>query len=214
MKAVILFHSVSGHTYDLAEAIASGIRSVDNCTAELFRVYDPFSDAEVKYIKPCRERFAHIPEAKWFDISPIEGADAIILGGPVYFGQISSPVYDYLQHTTAPPWLEGTYNGKVGAAFTSCASQNGGAEEAIRNMHTTIMHYGMVVVPFPNRHDVPELRQHDIPSGGTPYGASSASGGGNTYHEVIPEEITLAHMHGAFIAKVARALEISKDLFK
>ncbi len=213
MKAVILFHSISGHSYDLAQAIAEGVRSVPGCAAEIFRVYDPYTDDELKYIQPCRETFAHVPVASWGDISPVQGADAIIVGGPVYFGQISSPVYDYLQHTTAPPWLAGTYNGKAAAAFASCASQNGGAEEAIRNMHTTLMHYGMVIVPFPNNHGVLEMRQHDVPIGGTSYGASAANGMGPTYRRVNDMEKSLARQHGAYIARVALALKRSKELF-
>lgn len=211
MKAIILFHSVSGRSYDLAESIAEGINSVDDCTVSIYRVFDNYSDDEVKYISPQRERFAHIPLAEWGDLSILEGIDALVVGGPVYFGQISSPVFDWLQHTAAKPWLEGTFNGIAAGAFATCASQNGGAEEAIRNMHTTLLHFGMVVVPFPNSHAVTEMRQHDIPIGGTPYGPSCAAGAGPTFRSIHEMEKSLGRKYGGFLARTAKALMIARQ---
>jgi NAD(P)H dehydrogenase (quinone) len=210
MKATILFHSISGRSYDLAEAIAAGIRSVEDCTADIYRVQDTYTDEEIRFISPQRERWAHIPEAKWGDLSVIENVDAIVVGGPVYFGQISGPVYEWLQHTAAKPWLAGTLNGVASGAFAACASQNGGAEEAIRNMHTTLLHFGMVVVPFPNSGSVPEMRQHDVPIGGTCYGPSVAAGAGPTFRTIHDMEISLGKKYGVFLAGIAKALKAAR----
>ena len=213
MKASIIFHSVSGRTYDLAEALADGVRSVEGFAAELYRVYDPMTDDEVTHWAPHREKFAHIKEVKWGDMSPLEDIDALIIGGPVIFGQISPMIYDYLLYSAQKQYVGGDLIGKAGAAFCTCASQNGGAEVAIRNMQSTLMHFGLVIVPFPNRIGVKEMREHDFPIGGTPYGASASVGMNQTYREVVEMEKSLARQHGEYIAKVAKALKNSEQLF-
>lgn len=210
MKATILFTSVAGHTYDLAEAIAEGFRS-EGFEANLWRVQETFSDDDVKFWGAQRERFAHVQEAKWGDLTPLKDIDALFVGGPVYFGNISSSVYDWLQHTAAPPWLNGDLHTVPCAAFCSCASQNGGAEEAIRNMHTTLMHFGMPIIPFPSHHTIHEMRQHDMPIGGTVYGCSAANGMNATVRPVHEMEKTLARMHAAYVAKIAKALKTLRE---
>ncbi|MEA4884861.1 MAG: NAD(P)H:quinone oxidoreductase [Clostridia bacterium] len=210
MRAHIIFHSIGGHTYDLAEAIAEGVRRVPGCEASLYRVPETFDEETLTRLGSESERFDHIPVAQWGDAEPILEADAIILGAPTHFGRMSSQLQDYLDHTAAPPWLNGDLIGKVGAAFTSTASQNGGAEETIRGMQTTLMHFGMVVVPMPNRHDIFEMRQIDVVVGGTQYGASCAVGGGEAMRPVHDYEKNLGRLHGEFIAKVALALELGR----
>lgn len=207
MRAHIIFHSISGHTYDLAEAIVEGVRSVSGCEAYLFRVPETYDIKTLSHLNPEIERFEHVPVAEWGDLKPILEADALILGGPTYFGRMSSQIHDYLDHTAASPWLKGDMIGRAGAAFTSTASQNGGAEEAIRGMHTTLMHFGMVIVPLPNRHKIYEMRQHDVVIGGTQYGASCAVGGGKGARPVHEYEKNLGRLHGEFIARVALALQ-------
>lgn len=213
MKASIIFYSVSGRTYDLAEAIAEGVRSIEDCEAQLYRVQDPFKPEETKFWAPKYEKFAHIPEAKWGDLTPFNDADAIIVGAPVFFGQFCAPLYDWFHHTTAGPWLAGSMRGKVGATFCTCASQNGGAEVAMHSFQITLMHFGLALVPFPNAHDIKELREHDFPMGGTPYGCSGSVGMGPTYRELVDMEKSLGRQHGAYIAMVAKALAANKEYF-
>ena len=46
-------------------------------------------------------------------------------------------------------WMRGVLNGKVGAAFTSTASQHGGQETTLFSIITNLMHFGMVIVGLP-----------------------------------------------------------------
>jgi hypothetical protein len=41
-KINVIFHSVSGHTYTMAEAISEGVRSVSGCEAHIKRIPEPF----------------------------------------------------------------------------------------------------------------------------------------------------------------------------
>jgi len=46
-------------------------------------------------------------------------------------------------------WTRGVLKGKVGAAFTSTASQHGGQETTLFSAITNLLHFGMVVVGLP-----------------------------------------------------------------
>ncbi len=46
-------------------------------------------------------------------------------------------------------WARGALNGKMGAAFTSTATQHGGQEMTLFSLITNLLHFGMVVVGLP-----------------------------------------------------------------
>jgi len=43
-------------------------------------------------------------------------------------------------------WARGALDGKVGAAFTSTATQHGGQETTLFSIITNLLHFGMVIV--------------------------------------------------------------------
>ena len=51
--------------------------------------------------------------------------DAIVVGSPTRFGRMSSQMASFLDQAGGL-WFRGALNGKVGAAFTSTATQHGG----------------------------------------------------------------------------------------
>lgn len=75
----IIFYSMYGHVYRLAEAIADGARMVSDVEVALSQVPEVISDQILEQIgaKTARARFAHIPTAK---IDDLVSADAIIFG--------------------------------------------------------------------------------------------------------------------------------------
>ena len=50
---------------------------------------------------------------------------------------------------TGSLWAQGKLIGKVGAVFTSTATQHGGQESTILSTHTVLLHQGMVIVGLP-----------------------------------------------------------------
>ena len=68
-------------------------------------------------------------------------------------------------------WMKGALIGKVGAAFTSTASQHGGQEMTLFSVLTNLLHMGCTIVGldygFDGQNGVDEVK------GGTPYGAST-----------------------------------------
>jgi NAD(P)H dehydrogenase (quinone) len=97
-------------------------------------------------------------------------------------------------------WARGALNGKVGAAFTSTATQHGGQEQTLFSVITNLMHFGMVIVGLPYSH-AGQMSVGEI-VGGSPYGASTVAAGDGSRQ---PTEIDLAgaRHQGELVAKTA-----------
>jgi len=120
MEVKVVFYSMYGHTYRMAETEAEGA-------------------------KKAHEAFAHIPVAKPNDLAE---ADAIIFGTPTRFGNMCAQMRNFLDQTGGL-WAQGALIGKVGSVFTSSATQHGGQETTITSFHTTLLHHGMIIVGLP-----------------------------------------------------------------
>ena len=201
MKVKVVFYSMYGHIYQMAEAVAEGVRDVDGAEVELLQVAELCSDEvlEQSGAKKAREAFAHIPVAGPNDLL---GADAIIIGTPTRYGNMCAQMRNFLDQTGSL-WAEGALVGKVGSVFTSSANQHGGQETTIISTHITLLHHGMVIVGLPYA----ETRQTIMTevSGGSPYGASTITGGDGSR---LPSgnELAMARYQGRHVATIAKKL--------
>ena len=201
MKVKIIFYSMFGHIYKMAEAMAQGVREVEGAEVELLQVSELVPDAvlEKSGAKKAREAFAHIPVAKPTDLVD---ADAIIFGTPTRFGNMCAQMRNFLDQTGGI-WAKNALVGKVGSVFTSSATQHGGQEMTITSFHTTLLHHGMVIVGLPYS----EQRQTTISemTGGSPYGASTIAGGDGSR---VPSEneLAMARFQGHHVAAIAKKL--------
>jgi NAD(P)H dehydrogenase (quinone) len=84
-------------------------------------------------------------------------------------------------------WARGALNGKVGAAFTSTATQHGGQETTLFSIITNLLHFGMTIVGLPYSHQGQMTLDEVV--GGSPYGATTIAGGDGSRQ---PSEIELA----------------------
>jgi len=136
--------------------------------------------------------------------SPEELADydAIIFGTPTRFGNMTAQMRNFLDQTGGL-WFEGKLIGKVGSVFTSTASQHGGQETTITSFHTTLLHHGMVVVGVP--YSIPQLTSMKGITGGSPYGASTITGGDGS-RMPSDDELEIARFQGEHVAKIAAKL--------
>src|SRR5438874_3100275 len=169
MKVQVIFYSMYGHIYRLAEAVAEGARQVAGAEVSLFQVAELVPDAvlEKSGAKAARQAFAHVPIAK---VDQLPEADALLFGTPTRFGNMCAQMRNFLDQTGGL-WVKGTLIGKVGSVFTSTASQHGGQETTITSFHTTLLHQGMIIVGVPYAEQ--RLVNMTEVSGGTPYGAST-----------------------------------------
>ncbi|MDZ4230583.1 MAG: NAD(P)H:quinone oxidoreductase [Dehalococcoidales bacterium] len=201
MKIKIVFYSMYGHIYRMAEAVAEGAREVDGAEVEILQVPElvPEEVLEESGAKQARAAFVHIPVAKVDDLAD---ADAIIFGAPTRFGNMCAQMRNFLDQTGIL-WAQNALVGKVGSVFTSSATQHGGQETTITSFHTTLLHLGMIIVGLPYS----ESRQTTLNeiTGGSPYGASTIAGGDGSR---LPSEneLAMARFQGRHVATIARKL--------
>lgn len=198
----IVFYSMYGHTYKMAEAIAEGVRSVQGANVSLYQVPELVPEAvlEKSGATKAREQFAHIPVA---EVAKLAEADAIIFGTPTRFGNMCAQMRNFLDQTSSL-WMKGTLIGKVGSVFTSTASQHGGQETTITSFHTTLLHHGMIIVGVPYSEQA--LLTVSEVSGGTPYGASTIAAGDGS-RQPSENELVIARFQGKHVAEVAEKLK-------
>lgn len=197
----IVFYSMYGHIYRMAEAVAQGVREVPDVEIELLQVPELVpEDVLVKSgAKAARAAFAHVPFA---NVDRLVHADAIIFGTGTRFGNMTAQMRNFLDQTGGL-WAKGSLVGKVGSVFTSTATQHGGQETTITSFHTTLLHHGMIVVGVPYA----EQRLTDMSeiTGGTPYGASTLTGGDGS-RMPSENELGIARYQGRHVATIAAQL--------
>jgi NAD(P)H dehydrogenase (quinone) len=201
VKVQVIFYSMYGHVYKLAEAIAEGAREVPGANVKIFQVPELVpEDVLIKSgAKAARDNFAHIPVA---DPSTLGDADVILFGTPTRFGNMCAQMRNFLDQT-AQLWLSGALIGKVGSVFISTASQHGGQETTIQSFHTTLIHHGMIVVGVP--YSEPRLLNMKEISGGTPYGASTLADGDGS-RQPSENELAIARFQGKHATEIGSRL--------
>ncbi|HBW22296.1 MAG: NAD(P)H:quinone oxidoreductase, type IV [Elusimicrobia bacterium GWA2_56_46] len=200
MKINVIFYSIYGHVYAMAEAVAEGARSA-GAEVKLLQVAELIPEAALEKAgaKAARARFAHIPTATVDDLA---SADAVIFGTPTRFGNMAAQMRNFLD-ATGGLWMKGGLIGKVGSVFVSTATQHGGQETTITSFHTTLLHHGMIIVGLP--YSQKGLMKTDEVSGGSPYGATTIAGGDGA-RQPSAAELDLAKFQGKHVAEITKAL--------
>ena len=201
-KVLIVYYSLYGHIYKMAEAVAKGVREVPGCEAVIKRVPETLPNEVLGKMGALdvQKGMAHIPVAT---VDDLVDADAIIFGTPTRFGNMCGQMRQYLD-ATGGLWMKGVLVGKVGSVFASSATQHGGQESTILSFHITLLHHGMVVVGLPyafaGQMGVTEI------TGCSPYGASTIAG---SQGERMPSdnELAGARYQGAHVARIALKLK-------
>jgi NAD(P)H dehydrogenase (quinone) len=201
VKVQVVFYSMYGHVYRLAEAVAAGAREVAGSEVTLLQVPELMpEEALVKSgAKAAREAFSQVPFAT---PERLAEADAIIFGTPTRFGMMTAQMRNFLDQTGGL-WFGGKLIGKVGSVFTSTATQHGGQETTITSFHTTLLHHGMVIVGVP--YSEARLMVVDAVSGGTPYGASTIAAPDGS-RQPSDNELAIARFQGRHVAQIAAKL--------
>jgi len=201
VKVQVVFYSLYGHVYRMAEAVAEGARQVPGAQVELLQVAETLpADVIAKMGATDAKRvFAHVPTA---DPKNLANADAVILGSGTRFGSATAQMRAFLD-ATGGHWGTGALIGKVGSAFTSTASQHGGQETTLQNMHNFFFHQGMVIVGVP--YSAKELLNMNEITGGSPYGATTIT---NAQGQRLPSEneLAIARFQGKHATEVAAKL--------
>jgi len=201
MNIQVIFYSMYGHIYQMAEAQAEGARSVEGAEVSIYQVPELMPDhlLESSGAAEARKAFEHIPEA---EPGLLEEADATIFGTPTRYGNMTAQMRNFLDQT-GELWMSNALVGKVGSVFASTASQHGGQETTITSFHSTLLHLGYMIVGLPYTEQ--RLLTLDEISGGTPYGATTIAAGDGS-RQPSENELAMARTQGQHVAEITKKL--------
>ena len=201
MKTLVVFYSMYGHVFRLAEEIVKGVMEVEGASAELRRVPETLSEDVLGKMGAltAQKSFSKIPVCA---VEELATADAIIFGTPTRFGNMCGQMRQFLD-ATGHLWLKGALIGKVGSVFTCTGTQHGGQETTITSFHTTLLHHGMIIVGTPYS-EVRLLDMKEI-TGGSPYGASTLADVDGS-RQPSQNELAIARFQGKHVARIAMRL--------
>lgn len=143
-KVLVVYDSRTGNTERMASAVADGAMQVKG--------------TEVVVLK--------VDKAKMKDLID---SDAIILGSPTYYGNMSGKMKSFIDRTNS---IHGRLKGKVGGAFTSSGDTACGAETTLLSMLEAMLingmiiqgrhdnkHYGPTAVEAPNKKEIESCKE-------------------------------------------------------
>jgi NAD(P)H:quinone oxidoreductase type IV len=197
-KIYVVFYSMYGHVYKMAEAVAAGAREVPDSEVSLFQVAELALDDVLA--KQARQAFEHIPVIK---VDQLADADGFVFGVPTRFGNMCAQMRNLLDQTGGL-WMRGALEGKVAGVFTSTGTQHGGQETTITSFHSTLLHLGMIItgVPYSEQR---LLNMNEI-TGGSPYGAGTLAGGDGS-RQPSQNELAIARTQGRHVATITAQLK-------
>lgn len=195
-KVLVLYYSSYGHLETMAQAIAEGARST-GAQVDVKRVPETVPEDVAKGAHFKLDQAAPVAE-----VAELENYDAIIVGTGTRFGRISSQMAAFLDQAGGL-WARGALIGKVGAAFTSSATQHGGQETTLFSIIANLLHFGMTVVGLDYGH-AGQMRNDEV-VGGAPYGATTIAGGDGS-RQPSETELEGARHLGRRVAETATRL--------
>lgn len=196
---LVLYYSRNGATGKMAAELARGVESAGASgkgIAARLRTVAPVSPDTEASLPPVPDKGA--PYCTTDDLRHCAG---LLLGSPTRFGNMASPLRYFLDQT-GDLWLDGSLTGKPAGVFTATRSLHGGQESTLISMMIPLLHHGMLICGIPYS-EAALMHTH---SGGTPYGASHWSGGGDG--ELSRDEITLCRAQGERIGSLALRLRL------
>jgi len=161
VTVLVAYHSVTGNTEKMAQAVAEGAKAISGTSVVLKRIADVAAD----------------------DLS---SSDALIVGSPVYFANMSGEVKTFFDNWSLKFGLfqDRKMRNKVGAAFATGMGVSAGKEFAIQSIFAAMFINQMIVV-----------------SGGGGFGASATTGPDSP--GIDEKELASARDLGKRVAEVA-----------
>ena len=165
VHVLVAYHSVSGHTERMAEAVAAGVRSVARTDVVLKRVRQVTAE-------------------------DLFGADAIVLGSPVYWSNMAGEVKAFIDDWQFKfgVFPEFKLKNRVGAAFATGGLISSGKELTMLSILAAMLGNYMIVV-----------------SGGGAFGASATTEGDSP--GIDEKELAGARDLGQRVAEVTWAVK-------
>ncbi|HET7625543.1 MAG TPA: NAD(P)H:quinone oxidoreductase [Verrucomicrobiae bacterium] len=207
MKVLVVYYSLYGHTFQLAQAAGRGVSSVSGVELVMRRVeeFDSVlkSTAGSEHANKLRAEQKDIPVCTMDDLRE---ADGVLFGSPTRYGNMTAQM-KFLIDSTAGLWVKGEMEGKPAGVFTSTASTHGGQETTLLTMMVPLIHLGMIIVGLP--YSLPGMI-HTEGRGSSPYGASALAGGRGEL-QPAKEDLALAEALGKRVAEITLKVRGAKN---
>ena len=195
-KVLVLYYSSWGHMEAMAYAAAEGAKE-GGAEVDVKRVAETVPEDIQKAYHYKTDQKA--PVAKPDELA---NYDAVIFATPTRYGMMAAQMKNFLDQTGGL-WAKGALVGKVGSVMSGAANQHGGQESTILSFQTTLLHHGMVIVGLP--YSFTGQMGHDEIRGGSPYGASTTTGGDGS-RMPAGHELDGARFQGKHVAQIAAKL--------
>lgn len=131
IKLAIVYFSGSGHTAQMAEAVARGAREVANVEVQLYAL-------QGKDIQDGRFKNDSL-------LTQLDACDAIIFGSPTYMGGPAAQ-FKAFADATGERWFKATWKDKLAAGFTVSGGPSGDKLSTLHYFFTLAMQHGMIWV--------------------------------------------------------------------
>lgn len=191
-KLLVLYYSMTGHNFQMAKWAAE---EGEKAGAEVrIRKVKELLDTEganpgwQKYLDESKD----IEEASSDDLI---WADAIVISAPTRFGNVAAQMKFFMDQQGGP-WSEGKFTNKVVTAMSSAQNNNGGQEQTVHAIYTTMMHWGAIIVPVGYTDD------SIYAAGGNPYGTTGTADRNGFKNDI----------EGAVRHQASRLLEVAEKL--
>jgi len=201
MKILVVYYSMYGHVFRMAQAVAEG--AAEARVAVLLRRTEELDVVKRRaesdrYIKAAMEAQRDVPVCTLDDL---RCADGVLFGSPTRFGNMTAQM-KLLFDGMGSMWGKGEMEGKSAGVFTSTASTHGGQETTLFTMYAPIIHLGMIVVGIPYS---TEGLAHTQAQGASPYGASTIAGAMGQL-QPSADDLRFARVLGKRVADVTKKL--------
>jgi NAD(P)H dehydrogenase (quinone) len=195
-KVLVLYYSSYGHIEKMAGAVAEGVREA-GAEVVIKRVPELVPEDLAR-----KSGFKLDQAAPIATVDELADYDAIIIGTPTRFGNMTAQMKNFLDQTGGL-WAQGKLIGKVGSVFTSSASQHGGQESTILATQIVLLHQGLVIVGLPYSF-AGQMGVSEV-TGGSPYGASTIAAGDGS-RQPSDNDLAGARFQGRHVAQIAAKL--------
>lgn len=145
----VVFHSVCANTYLMARQYREAFAAL-GAEVLFYRLRDPGYAATADAFPASREYKSEILSVEELQ-SPAQvlDCDALFLGSPTYFGNVSAPVKVFID-SFVDYWVEARLAGKFFGGFASAGTPQGGGDICLQALSHFAMHMGMCVIPVPS----------------------------------------------------------------
>lgn len=170
VKLAVIYYSSTATVDSMARRVALAAEK-QGAEVRLRQVEELAPPAAIDSNQAWREHLDATADEPKAQPDDVVWADAVLLGTPTRFGNVSSQLKNFLD-SLGPQWSKGQLADKVYAGFTASQTEHGGQETTLLALYNTMYHFGGILVP-PGYTDPVKFAD------GNPYGVGHVTGPDN-----------------------------------